>query len=114
VKGAGTGHARALRRRVTDAEKLIWSRIRDRRLSGAKFKRQHPLRGYIVDFVALDLKLVIEIDGGQHAVQAEKDAERTRILEESGYHVVRFWNHDVLGNIEGVLSAILQELDISR
>jgi very-short-patch-repair endonuclease len=114
VKGAGTAHARALRRRMTDAEKLIWSKIRDRQLAGAKLKRQHPLCGYIVDFVALDLKLVIEIDGGQHAFQVAKDAERTRTLEESGYHVVRFWNHDVLGNIEGVLSAILQELDISR
>jgi very-short-patch-repair endonuclease len=114
MSAVGTGHARALRRRMTDAEKLIWRRIRDRQLAGAKFKRQHPLCGYIVDFGALDLKLVIEIDGGQHVVQAEKDAERTRILEESGYHVVRFWNHDVLGNIEGVLSAILQELAISR
>ena len=113
MTGASVGHARALRRRMTDAEKLIWSKIRDRRLAGAKFKRQHPLCGYIVDFVALDLKLVIEIDGGRHAESA-RDARRTRVLEESGYHVVRFWNHDVLGNIEGVPAAILQEVDISR
>ena len=113
MTGTGTGRARALRRRMTDAEKLIWSRIRDRRLSRVKFKRQHSLCGYIVDFVALDLKLVVEIDGGQHGERVIEDEARTRVLEESGYNVVRFWNHDVLGNIEGVLEALVQELNIS-
>ena len=106
--------ARALRRGMTDAEKLMWSELRGRRFDGVKFKRQKPIAGYIVDFVALDLKLVVEIDGGQHAERTERDAARTRVLEESGYHVVRFWNHDVLGNIEGVLEALIQELNISR
>jgi very-short-patch-repair endonuclease len=106
--------ARALRRRMTDAEKLMWSRLRGRRFDGVKFKRQKPIAGYIVDFVALDLKLVVEIDGGHHAQRAAADAARTKALEESGYHVVRCWNHDVLGNIEGMLEALVQELNISR
>ena len=99
---------------MTEAEKLIWSKLRDRRLDGVKFKRQTPIAGYIVDFVALDLKLIVEIDGGQHAQRIAADAARTRALEQAGYHVVRFWNHDVLGNIEGVLEALIQELNISR
>ena len=82
--------ARALRRAMTEAEKLMWSKIRDRRLDGVKFKRQKPIAGYIVDFVALDLKLIVEIDGGQHAERAAEDAARTKVLEESGYHIVRF------------------------
>ncbi|HTO60815.1 MAG TPA: DUF559 domain-containing protein [Bradyrhizobium sp.] len=106
--------ARALRRQMTDADKLMWSKLRGRRFDRVKFKRQKPIAGYIVDFVALDLKLIIEIDGGQHAGRATADAARTRALEEAGYHVVRFWNHDVLGNIEGVLEALIQELNISR
>lgn len=113
MAGTGVGRARGLRRRMTDAEKLIWSRIRDRRLGRVKFKRQHPLCGYIVDFVALDLKLIVEIDGGQHAERVDEDKARTRKLEESGYHVIRFWNHDVLGNLDGVLEALIQELSIS-
>ncbi len=108
------GRARVLRQRMTDAEKLMWSRLRSRRLAGVKFKRQQPLFGYIVDFVAPDRKLVIEIDGGQHAEQNDQDAKRSRMIEESGYHVIRFWNHDVLGNIDGVLQTVIQELNISR
>jgi very-short-patch-repair endonuclease len=106
--------ARALRKRSTDAEKLLWSRLRGRRFDGIKFKRQVPIGSYIADFVALDLKLIIELDGGQHAQRAEQDAERTRILEQWGYHVVRFWNNDVLGNIDGVLETIMQELQLVR
>jgi very-short-patch-repair endonuclease len=106
--------ARALRRRSTDAEKLLWSRLRGRRFAGVKFKRQEPIASYIVDFVALDLKLIVEVDGGQHGVWAEQDAERTHILREWGYHVVRFWNNDVLGNIDGVLEVILQEIRLIR
>jgi crossover junction endodeoxyribonuclease RuvC len=87
---------------MTEAEKIMWSKLGDRRLDAARFKRQKPIAGYIVDFVAPDLKLTVEIDGGQHAQRVEQDAARTRVLEESGYHVVRFWNHDVLRNIEGV------------
>jgi very-short-patch-repair endonuclease len=103
--------ARTLRKRSTEAEKLLWSRLRGRRFEGIKFKRQVPIANYIVAF---DLKFVIAIDGGQHGVRAAQDAERTRILEEWGYHVVRFWNNDVLGNIDGILEAILQELQLVR
>jgi very-short-patch-repair endonuclease len=106
--------ARALRRRSTEAEKLLWSKLRGRRFDGIKFKRQVPIANHIVDFVSLDLKFIIEVDGGQHDVRAAQDAERTRILQEWGYHVVRFWNNDVLSNIEGVLEAILQELQLVR
>ncbi len=107
------GYARALRKRQTDAETLLWHRLRARRLSGIKFKRQVPISGFIVDFVALDQKLVVEIDGGQHGERAVEDAARTAVLEKCGYHVVRFWNHDVLTNIDGVLTALLQEINIS-
>jgi very-short-patch-repair endonuclease len=106
--------ARALRRQMTEAEKVMWSTLRDRRLDGVKFKRQKPIAGYIVDFVALDLKLIVEIDGGQHAERVSEDASRTKVLEESGYHVIRFWNHDVLGNTDGVLESLIQELNLSR
>ena len=106
--------ARALRRQMTEAEKVMWGKLRDRRFDGVKFKRQKPIAGYIVDFVALDLKLIVEIDGGQHAERVAEDALRTKALEESGYHVIRFWNHDVLRNIEGVLESLVQELNISR
>jgi very-short-patch-repair endonuclease len=106
--------ARALRRQMTEAEKVMWSKLRDRRLDGVKFKRQKPIAGYIVDFVALDLKLIVEIDGGQHAERVSEDAVRTKVLEESGYHVIRFWNHDVLGNIDRVLESLIQELNLSR
>jgi very-short-patch-repair endonuclease len=105
--------ARGLRKRSTDAEKLLWSRLRGR-FSGIKFKRQVPIGNYIVDFAALDLKFVIELDGGQHAERAEQDAERTRVLQQWGYHVVRYWNNDVLGNIDGVLETIMQELQLVR
>ncbi len=106
--------ARALRKRSTEAEKLLWSRLRGRRFDGIKFKRQVPIANYIVDFIALDLKLIIEVDGGQHDERAAYDAERTRILQEWGYHVIRFWNNDVLSNIDGVLEVIMQELQLVR
>jgi very-short-patch-repair endonuclease len=86
--------------------------LRGRRFAGVKFKRQEPIASYIVDFVALDLKLIVEVDGGQHGVWAEQDAERTHILREWGYHVVRFWNNDVL--VDGVLEVILQEIRLIR
>jgi very-short-patch-repair endonuclease len=108
------GHARGLRQRSTEAEKFLWSRLRARQLGGVRFKRQIPLAGYIVDFVSLKRKLVIEVDGGQHGERAQLDAERTAVVEKCGYHVVRFWNHDVLNNIEGVLGAILQELHLTH
>jgi very-short-patch-repair endonuclease len=92
----------------------MWQRLRGRRFQGIKFKRQQPMAGYVVDFVAPDLKLIIEIDGGQHGTRMDQDANRTAVLEKCGYHVVRFWNNDVLQNIDGVLEALAQELHIIR
>jgi len=106
--------AKRLRRNSTDAERLIWSRLRGRGLAGYKFKRQVPIAGFVVDFAALEAKLIIEIDGGQHSVRLEADQLRTEKLERFGYRIVRFWNHDVLNNIEGVLDAVIQELHIVR
>ena len=106
--------AQSLRGQMTDAEKLIWRHLRGRRFARIKFRRQVPIAGYVVDFAALDLKLIVEIDGGQHAMRAAQDRSRTAILERSGYKVIRFWNHDVLGNLDGVLEVLLQEIDISR
>ncbi|MEE8187916.1 MAG: endonuclease domain-containing protein [Kiloniellales bacterium] len=105
------GTSRRLRRDATQAEKLLWSRLRDRQLGGAKFRRQNPLGPYVVDFFCLKLGLVIELDGGQHAVQAERDQRRDRWLESEGYRVLRFWNHEVMGNIDGVLQRILESVE---
>ena len=98
--------AKRLRRNQTDAERLLWFRIRDRRLSGLKFKRQVPIYQYVVDFCCADARVIIELDGGQHDVRQDVDAVRTKRLEELGYLVLRFWNNDVLSNIDGVLETI--------
>ena len=103
-------YARGLRRRQTDAERRLWSRLRDRRLQGAKFARQVPVGVYVVDFCCRELKVIVELDGGQHAVQARSDAERTAFLEALGYRVLRFWNNDALANTDGVLQRIAQAL----
>ena len=85
--------ARTLRKRPTDAERALWRQIRLRQIDGCKFRRQHPIGSYIVDFVCLERKVVVEVDGGQHAVQVQQDCERTACLESVGYQVVRFWDH---------------------
>jgi BirA family biotin operon repressor/biotin-[acetyl-CoA-carboxylase] ligase len=104
--------ARKLRREMTDAERLLWSRIRGEQL-GRKFVSQFPIGGAIADFACRRARLVIEVDGGQHALAAEADAERTRIIEAHGYKVIRFWNSDVMENLHRVLETILQELGIA-
>jgi very-short-patch-repair endonuclease len=98
--------ARDLRRNQTDAERLLWARLRARRLCGLKFRRQEVLGTYVVDFACLEPKLVIEVDGGQHAEQAPKDAARTGYLEALGYRVIRFWNDEVLRDPDAVLEEI--------
>ena len=105
--------ARELRRNQTDAEKALWARLSNKQLEGVKFRRQQPLVTYIVDFVSFEKKLVIEIDGGQHNEDEmrERDAERTTCLKERGYRVLRFWNNDILMNMEGVLEKIRGALD---
>jgi very-short-patch-repair endonuclease len=99
--------AKRLRRNQTDAERLLWFRLRDRRLEGLKFKRQVQIYQYVVDFCCADARLIIELDGGQHGVRTNADTARTKKLEELGYLVVRFWNNEVLGNIDGVLETII-------
>ena len=104
--------ARALRLDQTSAEQTLWRMLRNRQLSRWKFRRQHPIDRFIVDFVTLDGKLVVEVDGATHSTDAElkRDAERTQILESLGFHIIRVSNDDVYTNIEGVLETILNEL----
>ncbi len=99
-------NARSLRRNMTDAEKLLWRHLRMKQFECYKFRRQHPLGNYIVDFVCLEALLVLEVDGGQHADHSDSDAIRTQWLETKGFRVMRFWNNEVLENIEGVKFAI--------
>ena len=105
--------SKELRRRQTGAEKILWFKLRDRQLTRAKFRRQHCIGRYIVDFVCLENKLIVEIDGGQHnkLETRESDKERTLWLEAAGYQVIRFWNNEVLQNPKGVLEKIIGLLD---
>ena len=96
--------ARRLRRDMTDAEIKLWSRIRASQL-GVKFRKQTGLAGFIADFVSIEAKLVVEVDGGQHDLR-EEDGARTAEMRAIGYRTIRFWNHDVLQNIDGVLMTI--------
>ena len=98
--------ARALRKNQTDAEKVLWARLRNRQIEGRKFRRQQVIGPYIADFLCLEPKVVIEVDGGQHAAKTEQDAQRTCYLQSLGYQVLRFWNHDVLREPDAVLDAI--------
>jgi very-short-patch-repair endonuclease len=103
LKMKNTPQARNLRKNLTDAERTLWQKLRARGLEGHKFRRQVPLGPYIVDFVCKSAQLVVEVDGGQHAEQEDYDRKREHFLRSQGYEVVRFWNNEVLGNLEGVL-----------
>jgi very-short-patch-repair endonuclease len=98
--------ARGLRRSQTDAERKLWDHLRNRQLGGVKFRRQYFIAPFIADFCCPEKWLIIELDGGQHAERVEADQRRTVRLESQGYRVMRFWNHEVLENIEGVLERI--------
>ena len=98
--------SRTLRKNTTDAERVLWKYLRGKQFDGFKFRRQEPIGKYIADFVCYDKKIIIEVDGGQHAVDTVKDEERDRWFEGQGFKVLRFWNNDVLGNMEGVFEAI--------
>jgi very-short-patch-repair endonuclease len=103
--------ARQMRAQPTDAERVLWQRLRhDISLSGSHFRRQALIGPFIVDFASRKARLVIELDGGQHDMQRAADDRRTRRIGASGYRVLRFWNNDVLGNIDGVLSEIQRVL----
>ena len=108
--------SRLLRSRSTDAERALWRGIRSRQLAGVKFRRQFPIGPYIVDFISFDVRLIIELDGGQHAEDKERknDAKRDQWLEQQKFEVLRFWNTDVLTNTEGVLSRILDTINEQR
>lgn len=98
--------AKILRKNMTEAETVLWYRLRAHRLQGFKFKRQKPLGPFIVDFVCMEYKVVIEVDGGQHQDHAGYDQARDKWLRQQGFEVLRFWNNEVMGNLEGVLEVI--------
>ena len=98
--------ARALRISSTDAENLLWRQLRRKQFTGLKFRRQQPIDNYVVDFVCFEKRVVVEVDGGQHALEREKDVEREGYLIRNGFKVLRFWNNEVLQNIDGVLEVI--------
>ena len=106
--------ARELRQPQTPAEQRLWSRLRNRQLGGIKFRRQHPIDRFIVDFYCAACRLVIEIDGDSHADQVEYDQARTEWLEARGYRVIRFTNRDVQARLDAVLEAILKECEQSE
>ncbi len=111
MKNRLTKLARELRKEATDAERLLWVYLRARRFNNLKFRRQQPIGNYIVDFICFEKKLIIEVDGGQHSENEEKDLERTAWLKQKGYNVVRYWNNDVLHNCRGVLEDILKHCE---
>ena len=108
MPNAGTLRTRArdLRLHSTEAERVLWRRLSARKVAGVRFNRQVPIGPFICDFVARSMNLIVEIDGGQHAIEVEQDAQRTRFLAGQGSRVIRFWNNDVMERIEGVILAI--------
>jgi very-short-patch-repair endonuclease len=107
MKRLNVERARRLRKDMTDVECLLWHHLRNRRLLGHKFRRQHEIGSYIVDFVCTEERLVVELDGSQHADQVGYDDRRTCYLQSQGYRVLRFWNNDVLTKIESVLEVMV-------
>ncbi len=106
-----TARSRELRQNATEPERKLWQYLSARKLKGVRFNRQFPVGQFICDFASRERKLVIELDGGQHAFAADYDVGRTRFLEGQGYRVLRFWNNEVMDNIDGVLGVIGQTLD---
>ncbi|HEX9446513.1 MAG TPA: DUF559 domain-containing protein [Dongiaceae bacterium] len=102
--------ARALRQKPTDAEAKLRSLLRRHQIDGHHFRKQVPIANYVVDFACLKMRLVIEVDGGQHASRQDQDAGRTRRLKEHGYRIIRFWNNEILQNPDGVLLRIREAL----
>ncbi|HEU0233756.1 MAG TPA: endonuclease domain-containing protein [Gallionella sp.] len=105
-----TTRARSLRRGMTDVEHVLWQALRGKQLGGYRFRRQHPIGRYIADFTCIEQKPVIELDGGQHQEQLAYDKQRTASLQAQGWQVLRFWNNDVLNNLDGVLTTIVENL----
>jgi very-short-patch-repair endonuclease len=110
-----TNKARSLRKNQTDVEQLVWKHLRNKQLYNYKFRRQFPIEPYIADFACLEIKLIIELDGGQHAQRISYDNQRSLFFEQRGFKVIRFWNNDVIENTEGVLETIhLAILEITQ
>jgi very-short-patch-repair endonuclease len=105
-------HARTLRRDMTDSERKLWSRLRSEQL-GVKFRRQHPLGNYIADFACLSPKLIVELDGSQHQVRADYDAQRDAFFRAQGFGVLRFPTDAPFVNLEGVLTVIFEQLKVA-
>ncbi len=103
-------NARRLRTSQTDTEQYLWHLLRNRAFGGHKFRRQHPVPPYVLDFYCHDKRLAIELDGGQHAEQTDRDAARDAFLGEQGIHTLRIWNHDLFNETEPVLELIWQTL----
>jgi len=110
IKPGTTGNARSLRSDMSLAEYRLWQAIRGRQLEGFRFRRQHPIGPYIADFACVDKSVVIELDGGQHQDQVAYDERRTAYLESQGSTVLRFWNNDVMNNLDGVLARVVEVL----
>ncbi len=102
--------ARELRRNLTEAEKTLWRNIRLRQIGGYKFRRQQPIDRYIADFVCFEKRLIIEVDGGQHLEQKSYDSERDKWLEKEGFRILRFWDNQILKEIEAVKQVIMEAL----
>jgi very-short-patch-repair endonuclease len=111
VPPALKGNARALRQRMTDAERKLWYALRDRRFAGFKFRRQVPLGNFIADFVCFEQRFIIEVDGNQHADSA-RDELRDRWLTANQFRVRRFWNNEVLRNLEGVMAKLADDFGV--
>ena len=113
LKGKFVARARSLRENSTDVERKLWYRLRDRQVLGCKFVRQQPVGPYVVDFACRERDLIVELDGGQQGTANGilADAARTEMLSQHGYRVIRFWNSDVLTNIDGVLQIIADRLE---
>ncbi len=107
---ANRTRARQLRKNPTDAERLLWQKLRFWQIDGCKFRRQQPLGNFIVDFVCLEKRLIIEVDGGQHAEHVTYDTDRDTWLRNQGFVILRLWNNDVLKNIDGVIEMIAKNL----
>ncbi|TAK91709.1 MAG: endonuclease domain-containing protein [Burkholderiaceae bacterium] len=106
-------NAKELRRHLTDPERILWKQLCSRQLH-CKFRRQHPYLNFILDFVCLDRKIVIEVDGSQHADQASYDQQRSQTLEQAGFAVLRFWNNEIIENLDGVMAVVLDHLAVTH
>ena len=109
-----TRKARKLRKNPTDAERRLWQELKRRQIGGVKFRRQQPIGNFIVDFVCFEPRIIVEVDGGQHAEQVAYDEQRTRWLKAQGYQVLRFWDNEVLANTDAVAQAVFDAVERGR